>query len=280
MILTIQIISFVLAACILILFVNRMRTGYDKKSTWMLLSSSILITLLVVATSVVFNWFTTILLALLITGLISILLLPRLRKEEHEQEESLWFEEDESQPVAVQNELQRSEEELVEIELVEDGEKEESYEEEKQDGINEDQNTINYDGADDEAAAMVEIEERTEEEPIVESPPLNITESASINGKEEQEPKPTSSADLVDIDFEDELLANRRKSVDDENYTYPESEPIKEEMPERNFEELLELEDEEIDTYREEKKTEKRKIDIDMDDFEIPEMDLDEGTNR
>ena len=278
--LTIQIISFILAACILILFVSRIRTGYDKKSTWVLLSSSILITLLVVATSVVFNWFTTILLAVLITALTSILLLPRLRKEEHEQEESLWFGEDESQPVVVQNDLQESAEELVESELVEDGEEEEWYEEKKQDGVNEDQNTINYDGADDEAAAMVEIEERTEEEPIVESPPLNITEISSINEKEELEPKPTSSGDLVDIDFEDELLANRKKSVDNEDSTYPENEPIKEEMHERNFDELLELEDEEIDSYKEEKKTERRAIDIDMDDFEIPEMDLEEDSKR
>ena len=121
---------------------------------------------------------------------------------------------------------------------------------------------------------------KIELEPTLEDASLNIRKVSSPEEEEELESKSSSSVDVVEIDFEDELLANRKKSVDSEGSTYPENEPIKEEIPERNFDELLELEDEEIDSYKEKKKTEQRKIDIDMDDFEIPEMDLKEDSKR
>ncbi|MCA0969922.1 hypothetical protein LCM20_04925 [Halobacillus litoralis] len=250
---TAYVISFLIGLLLILVFLSTFQTGYDRKSTILLVAGAVAAVALIVMASFSFNIWITGLLGVAVLFLLSVLLVPRLQTTEDFEEDYDLYEE------LSATELKSEEERLEEEPRIE--------QEEQTLPVVEDNNEQTEEPAEEESTEeetlQIEVDDEREE---------TLHEEATVDSTESR-----VQSDWDELDFEDELLAHRRKSFQPEP---PENKEVKEEnQQERNLEELIEWGEEPDQSQTDAApKDEKDSVEIDMDDYEIPELDLEEDS--
>ncbi|WP_079479517.1 hypothetical protein [Halobacillus salinus] len=257
----IQLVFLLIAAIILVIAMNFVKTDYDNKSKWILFGSAVSIAIITIFSSYTFGLFVSLLLVMLVIGLISILIFPRLSKVGDDQYDDIRFVAPIDEEKNVGDNARVAGEEWKER--------------------NTSVNANPYPGRTVEMESEQkddEIEERMEvQEERVET--FEEDNGALEPISETAQPAPSIPLEESELDFEDELLANRRSIMEEERLDNDTGQ-IYEEDPNRNFEDLRELDEQEVSEEEKESNPEERSIDFDMDDFEIPELDLEEDSYK